>query len=113
MEKLIKLSFPTKEDWEAFKPQLFEGEGKEQILKKGITAIVELRHIQLPPAANWQPDPANPEDNGWTVSKDWVIDIQATDEFDHSICEPYLVTCRDRWGHSISGADLPVICKKS
>ena len=112
MEHLIKLSFPTKEDWETFKPQLFDGEGDEQVPKKGIIAVIELKHIQLPPAADWEPDPNKPEDNGWTVSSDYAVDIQATEEFDYSICEPYLVPCREKWGHGISGVDLPVICKQ-
>ena len=112
MEHLIKLSFQDEAEYKAFKPQLFEGEGEEQIPKKGIIAIIELKHIQLPPAADWQPDPNKPEDNGWTLSSDLAVDIQTTEEFDYSFCEPYLVPCNEKWGHGLSGNDLPVICKK-
>ena len=110
MDKLLKLSFPSKEAWETVKESLVTEKG----FKQGIKSIIELKHMQKPPAPDWQPDPNNPEDTGWTTYPDYAIDIVVEKDYDFSALEEYLISKPDGgFGHKITGFKGEIIWKEA
>ncbi len=104
MQKLLKLSFPTKSDWEKVKSTLTTEEG----FIKGIEAIIELKHMQKPPAADFIP---TGEDSGWTLDTNYSVDILISD-FDYKELEEFLAPIPAKCKATIGGADVDIIIQK-
>ena len=96
MEKLLKLTFQSKADWEKIKSTLE--------YDKGVKSIIELGHMQKPPEK---------EGGEWGVYDDYAVDIIVSEDYDYSALTPYLVEkASEGFGHKIEGGEYEVIFKR-
>jgi hypothetical protein len=108
MNYIYKINFPTKEDWEKFKAKHLLNEKSELKLEFN---ILGEGHLPKPPAADWQPDPNNPEDSGWTVYDDYSVDVMSSVQTD--IFNDYLIKKPDKALREVQGAkDTEIIYKQ-
>ena len=109
-QKLYKISFKSKVDWEAFKTAnlITKDEEGNEILKTGFTLAGE-GHLPKAPAADWVPDPDKPDDNGWGNYSDYSVDVISNDYTD--IFNDYLIAKPKHSLRSIVGGDFEVIYK--
>ena len=77
--KIIKTIYNNKTKWETIKATLQDNEGN---WVNGLNTAMELSFLPKPPADDWEPDPNNPEDNGWTNFQSYAVDLYTEDTFD-------------------------------
>jgi len=100
-QKLYKLSFDSKEQWEAFRDaNLLEEEN-------GIKSVILGAHLQY-----FNPNVMNPEtgeEGAWDTRTDYAVDVLTEADYDGSVFEPYLITEKEKYSMIIPNNDADIV----